>query len=102
MKQYPSAWTGRWKMAAPDALCWEHWDEQESVLFDRRSNQTHLLTAMATECLLLLQDAELDVDQLVEKLRARFCSSPEQATPQQISQLLLSFNELGLVMTVPG
>ena len=100
MKQYPSTWTDRWKMTAPDALCWEQWDEEESVLFDRRSNQTHLLTAVATECLLLLQDAELDVDQLVEKLGARFQSTPEQVTQQQISQLLLSFSEIGLIMSV--
>ena len=102
MKQHPSTCTDRWKMAAPDALCWERWDGEESVLFDRRSNQTHLLTAVATQCLLLLQDTELDVDQLVEKLSVRFPSVPEQATPQQVSQLLFSFNELGLVTTVSG
>jgi PqqD family protein of HPr-rel-A system len=91
----------RWKVAAPDALCWEHWDE-ESVLFDRRSSQTHLLTAMATECLLLLQDADLDLDQLSEKLGVRFHSAPEQATQKQIGQLLLTLSELGLIMTVPA
>lgn len=86
-------------MAAPDALCWEHWDE-ESVLFDRRSSQTHLLTAMATECLLLLQNDELDLDQLAEKLGEGFQSAPEQATREQVSQLLLSLSELGLITSV--
>jgi PqqD family protein of HPr-rel-A system len=82
-------------MAAPDALCWEHWDE-ESVLFDRRSNQTHLLTAMASECLLLLQNGDLDLDQLAE----RFQSEQQRATREQLSQLLLTLCELGLITTV--
>jgi len=86
-------------MAAPDALCWEHWGE-ESVLFDRRSGQTHLLTALATGCLLLLQDADLDVDQLIEKLRGRFEEGPEQAGREQIRQLLLTLDELGLIKAV--
>jgi PqqD family protein of HPr-rel-A system len=83
-----------------DALCWEHWNEEESVLFDRRSGQTHLLTPMATECLLLLQSAALDPDQLVEKLGARLVSGPEQATREQIAQLLRALNELGLIREV--
>jgi len=88
-------------MTAPDALCWEHWGE-ESVLFDRRSSQTHLLTAMATECLLLLQDAGLDLDQLAEKLGERFQPAPEQAAREQIRQMLLTLSELGLITTVPA
>jgi len=88
-------------MAAPDALCWQHWvEEEESVLFDRRSGQTHLLTAMATGCLLLLQDAELDLDQLAEKLNVQFQTVPEQAAREQIEQLLLALNELGLITAV--
>lgn len=101
MRQYTRARSDRWKIAAPDALCWEHWDE-ESVLFDRRSSQTHLLTAMATECLLLLQDADLDLDQLAEKLGERFESETEQAMLEQINQLLLTLSELGLITTVSG
>ncbi len=82
-------------MAAPEALCWQHWgEEEESVLFDRRSGQTHLLTAMATGFLLLLQDAELDLNQLAEKLDVRF-QSPEQR--EQMHQLLLTLSELGLI-----
>jgi len=86
-------------MVAPDALCWEHWDE-ESVLFDRRSSQTHLLTAMATDCLLLLQNDDLDLDQLAEMLGERFKSEPQQARRAQLSQLLLTLSELGLITTV--
>lgn len=83
-------------MAEPDALCWEHWCE-ESVLFDRRSGQTHLLTAMATACLLLLRDARLDLDQLTEKLRLRVQAGPEQPGREQVEQLILTLHELGLI-----
>lgn len=83
-------------MAAPDALCWEHWGE-ESVLFDRGSGQTHLLTAMATACLLLLQDADLDLDQLTEKLGRRVQAGLEQPGREQVEQLLLTLHELGLI-----
>jgi len=88
-------------MAAPEALCWEHWDE-ESVLFDRRSNQTHLLTAMASECLLLLQNDDLDLDELTKKLEQRFQSASKQATREQVRQLLLTLSELGLITIVPA
>jgi PqqD family protein of HPr-rel-A system len=88
-------------MAARDALCWQHWgEEEESVLFDRRSGQTHLLTAIATGCLLLLQDTDLDLDQLAGKLGERFQSAPELAAREQIEQLLLTLNELGLITSV--
>jgi PqqD family protein of HPr-rel-A system len=83
-------------MAAPEALRWEHWDE-ESVLFDRRSGQTHLLTALTAECLLLLQDAELDLDQLTAALGEQFQLAPEQAAVEQIHQLLLALLELSLI-----
>jgi PqqD family protein of HPr-rel-A system len=86
-------------VAEPDALCWEHWEE-ESVLFDRRSSQTHLLTAMASECLLLLQNDDLDLDALVEKLGQRFQSAPEQTTREQVRQLLRTLSELGLITNV--
>jgi len=99
MRQDTRTRSDRWKMAVPDALCWEHWGE-ESVLFDRRSSQTHLLTAMATECLLLLQDADLDLDQLTEKLEGRFEPDTERVTRGQVSQLLVTLSELGLITTV--
>ncbi len=90
--------TDRWTIAAPGALRWEHWGE-ESILFDRRSGQTHLLTLVASGCLLLLQDADLDLDQLVDKLDIRFQSASDLSMREQITQLLLTFGELGLIKT---
>ncbi len=87
-------------MTAPEALCWEHWDE-ESVLFDRRSGQTHLLTALTAECLQLLRDAELDLGQLMAALGEQFQRAPEQAAFEQIRQLLLTLLELGLITNLP-
>jgi hypothetical protein len=55
---------------------------------------------MASECLLLLQNDDLDPDQLAEKLGQRFQSAPEQATREQVRQLLLTLSELGLITSV--
>lgn len=89
----------RWTVAAPEALCWEQ-GEDESVLFDRRSGQTHLLTAVATECLQQLQNADLDLDQLTKILTVRFQAEPEQVTREQTNQMLMTLRELGLITAV--
>ena len=86
-------------MAAPEALCWER-GEDESVLFDRRSGQTHLLTAVAAECLHQLQKTDLDLDQLTEVLTVRFQAEPEQVTRELIHQMLMTLRELGLITAV--
>ncbi len=44
-----------WCVPAAAGYEWRHWDD-ESVLYDPRSGQTHLLNALAAEILLLLQE----------------------------------------------
>ena len=87
-------------MVDPDALVWEHLGE-ESVLFDRRSGQTHLLTLIAAECLALLQEHAMNLDQLCEKLEVRSQPEFEIETREQIDQLLRTLNDLGLIVSVP-
>ena len=88
-----------WKVSAPEALLWEHWDD-ESVLFDRRSGQTHLLTLLARECLLILQEGCLDLNELLEKLEEQYEYTPGQQEREQIHQLLHNLTNLGLITTV--
>lgn len=71
------------------------------MLFDRRSGQTHLLTTLTAQCLLLLQDVELDLAQLTAALGKQFQLAPGQAGFEQIRQLLEVLLELGLITKLP-
>jgi len=89
----------RWKVVAPDALVWEHLGD-ESVLFDRRSGQTHLLPQISVECLALMQDQAMDLEQLCERLEVRSHPAFENEACEQIDQLLRTLNDLGLTVAV--
>jgi PqqD family protein of HPr-rel-A system len=91
--------TERWKVTAPSALCWAHWGD-EWLLFDRRSNQTHLLTALAAGCLRLLGKNALNLDQLSDQLGAEFPSAQAELSSHHLDQMLRTLNEIGLITTV--
>jgi PqqD family protein of HPr-rel-A system len=86
-------------VVAPDALLWEHFEE-ESLLFDRRSGQTHLMPLITVECLTLLQERAMDLGQLCEGLEIGLHPDSANEVRSQIAQLLHTLNELGLIMSV--
>ena len=89
-----------WAVVDNDALVWEHLEE-ESVLFDRRSGQTHLLTKTTIKCLVALQENAYSLDQLYERFELRSDSETAYEARLHISQLLSTLNELGLIASVP-
>lgn len=88
-----------WQVVAPDALVWEHLGE-ESVLFDRRSGQTHLLPLITVECMTMLQERAMDLDQLCERLDVGTEPDSGNEARGQIAQLLHTLNDLGLIVSV--
>jgi PqqD family protein of HPr-rel-A system len=57
--------SSRWRLTAPDELRWVQW-EDEWLLYDGGSGDTHLLQPLAAEVLQALQHAPTTVAALVE------------------------------------
>ena len=90
----------RWHCIASKELLWEHW-EDESLLFDCRSGQTHTLTPLATEVILLLTEQTLSVDVITTQLNAMFAELNHAITIDDIDDLLIHFDSLGLIEECP-
>lgn len=88
-----------WQVVAPDALVWEHLGD-ESVLFDRRSGQTHLLPQITAECVALLQEQAMDLETICERLEVRLHPELENEARYKIDQLLRTLNDLGLIASI--
>ena len=89
-----------WHCVANEEFLWEHWEE-ESLLFDCRSGQTHSLTPLATEVILLLAQKTLSVDTIVEELNTQFGDINNTVTREDIDDLITHFDSLGLVEECP-
>ena len=86
-----------WYVKNPtDRLRWEHWDE-ESVVFDKLSGQTHLLTALGAEALVLLQEKPRTTEQIASDLAQEYALELTSELHSQLEQLLGQFYDLGLV-----
>ena len=73
-----------------------HWDE-ESLLFDQRSGQTHSLTPLAVEILLLTQQAPQQAPAIQEHIARQFGEFDLSLSEETITETLQHFEALGLV-----
>lgn len=89
-----------WHCTAADQFLWAHWDE-ESLLFDCRSGQTHSLTPLAAEIIFLLEKKRLSADTIAGQLTQMFGDSDKLATDVEIAELLKQFDALGLIEECP-
>ncbi len=85
-----------WHCPATDRFIWAHWDE-ESLLFDCRSGQTHSLTPLAVEIIFLLERNNLSTDAIVEQLTQMFGDIGEHGSAGKLAELLEHFAALGLI-----
>lgn len=86
----------RWEIPDPSALLSEEWGD-ETVLFDARSGQTHLLNALATEALSFLQERAASLDELAQYLATLFEVPLEEPFAAEIRRLLEQCVQLGLI-----
>ena len=75
---------------------WESWEE-ESIVFDPRSGQTHVLTAVAAEALLHLHATPRTEAELTQHLANEFNLETDDTLRQHVEDMLNHFYELGLV-----
>ena len=72
------------------------WD-QETVLFDPRSGDTHLLNAMAAAALSALQRGPTDAYELTQHLAGSFEESADDSLASGVEELIAQLVELGLI-----
>jgi PqqD family protein of HPr-rel-A system len=95
------------RYAAPAAaLHWRRWDDEEMVVLDTTSGDTHLLSPAAAEVLLALLDAPQaqDAAQLAQRLlpgEQPGCAAADEDV-SALQALLSDLARLGLVHAVPA
>ena len=86
----------RWKIRQGEALLWHTWDDDEFLVYDTRTGDTHLVNRVTSEVLRLLQSpralAEL-VRLLAEALEVEHTAPFEM----NITNLLAHLDRIGLV-----
>jgi PqqD family protein of HPr-rel-A system len=84
----------RWVAPLREELVWME-DGPQAVVFDRRSQQTHVLNPTATTALRLLLDGPLDAAELSRRM-AGFAAA-DGSGPELAAEILRTFDELGLI-----
>ena len=85
-----------WHAPAADQFDWRHWPE-ESILYDPRSGQTHLLTELAVEALLILSKQPCDTRATTDKLAEHYAIPTTDELAAQIQVLLDQLCDIGLI-----
>ena len=77
-------------------MVWRTWDD-ESVVFDSESGETHLLDVVSREALSCLQGATLDIGELCGAMAERLDVENDDELRRYVEHLVSQFDELGLV-----
>lgn len=85
-----------WKIAPATSLHFKHWDE-ELVVFNSISGNTHLLGSDATYVLLKLQQAPANIAMLIEHLSIELQTDANEAFKKQIEQVVSQLCNLDLI-----
>lgn len=85
-----------WTAAAP-AECIEYRSEGETLLFDRRSRQTHLLTESAHTVLVALRSKPMSAQELALSLEPGETANSCGAVQQIVERILGDLDAVGLV-----
>jgi PqqD family protein of HPr-rel-A system len=75
-------------------VCWE----QDVVIYNANSGETHLLNRLAFEALKLLNQKSLNIDELSKGLEQKFEGLDLGELKSQLSDLLAAFQKLGFVL----
>jgi PqqD family protein of HPr-rel-A system len=85
-----------WAVPEGNALAWRKWDD-EFLVFNTASGQTHHLNFLAGEALRSLEAEAADVGELVRRLANQFEIAEDIPSLQMIDQLVRELDELGLI-----
>jgi len=85
-----------WELAEGSRLHWISWDD-EYVIFDEGSGDTHLLDLMTAEVLRALEQSPGAESALIERVAVRLDIDPDAALERRIREAIQKFREAGLV-----
>ena len=88
-----------WRVAPNANLIWRTWGD-ESVVFDPRSGDTHLLDTVSREVLALLEQQALALPELCHVTASRLNLPEDADLDRYVQQLVRQFADLGLLETV--
>lgn len=86
----------RWRVAEGFPLYWHHWDN-EFVVYNTGSGDTHLLDVVAAEALKILDTAPANLLELVQKLSASLEIEVDGDFVAHLETRLANFHKLGLI-----
>ena len=87
---------GAWRLTEGSSLLWKLWDD-EYVVFDRGSGDTHLLDLVAGEVLRLLERESHDAGGLVTRVAAALEIEADGALAGHVAQTLTKLHRAGLI-----
>ena len=91
----------RWKVSPPRELLWRSWDD-EFVVFDPLSGDTHVLNPVAAEALQVLESQAIDRDGLANHMAQAMGMETTDTLRRHMQQLLRKFVDLGLIEPQPS
>lgn len=86
----------KWRILPKKGLLWEYF-ENDYILYNPFSGETHLLNEIAAEALNLLQNEPLSLESLTQRLCTVLSVKNDPASRLQVQSLLKEFEELGLI-----
>jgi PqqD family protein of HPr-rel-A system len=88
-----------WKVCGPSSLVWRLWDD-EYVLLNTASGDTHLLDLLSGEVLRCLEEGPADAEVLAARVLRKMDPGPDRdpsPLAARIEDILTTLDELGLV-----
>jgi PqqD family protein of HPr-rel-A system len=89
----------RWRLTNSAELVWRVWDDQ-FVVYDAASGDTHLLSLAAREVLNVVQQSPADLGAIVRRLSLRLELSPEDQPGQDVENVLGALTRAGVIEAV--
>ena len=84
-----------WRLPVGAELLWQKWDD-EVIVFNTASGQTHLLDALSAATLREIESRPGGINQLADRLAERFELDGADLS-QRLTEVCARFDELGLV-----
>jgi len=96
MRQAPGGESVRWVVPSANLLAWRVWDD-EFLVYNAASGQTHHLNLLAGEALRSLEVEPAETRELVGRLANQFEIAEDSPPLQMIDRLIHELDELGLI-----
>jgi len=88
----------RWRVLRAEELYWRRWDEQY-VVYDSGSGQTHVLDPAAALLIQLLGERSFEAFELSEKMASLLHVDADAEFQERLQQTLSKLEELSLIET---